>query len=185
MKIKKIISSGTREYLLSKSVIWPFIIRDFSSLNEEDHAANLQLAFDVSENEFGFRPFTSAEELSQGQELDKTRMITYLSKFYELFRGTPLPASGSWLSSVGLSCVLHLQTVSNRAFQMRIFSSNKYHWKNKKMQSKACYELKTFSFWWFFLGIFSTTLPQSSSSSQTCSRTINVISLHGFSIWLF
>ncbi|KAG8001555.1 [F-actin]-methionine sulfoxide oxidase MICAL2 [Nibea albiflora] len=68
---------------------------DFDSLNEEDHAANLQLAFDISEREFGIRPFTSVKELSDDQELDKTRMITYLSKFYELFRGTPLPASGS------------------------------------------------------------------------------------------
>ncbi|XP_022621042.1 F-actin-methionine sulfoxide oxidase MICAL2 isoform X3 [Seriola dumerili] len=68
---------------------------DFDSLNEEDHAANLQLAFDISEREFGIRPFTSVKELSAGEELDKTRMITYLSKFYELFRGTPLPASGS------------------------------------------------------------------------------------------
>eukprot|EP00066_Takifugu_rubripes_P019291 XP_011608557.1 PREDICTED: protein-methionine sulfoxide oxidase MICAL2 isoform X1 [Takifugu rubripes] len=68
---------------------------DFDSLHGEDHAANLQLAFDVSEREFGFRPFTSVEELHGGQELDKTKMITYLSKFYELFRGTPLPASGS------------------------------------------------------------------------------------------
>ncbi|XP_045889361.1 F-actin-monooxygenase MICAL2 isoform X1 [Micropterus dolomieu] len=68
---------------------------DFDSLNEEDHAANLQLAFDVSEREFGIRSFTSVKELSADQELDKTRMITYLSKFYELFRGTPLPASGS------------------------------------------------------------------------------------------
>ncbi|XP_011608558.2 F-actin-monooxygenase MICAL2 isoform X7 [Takifugu rubripes] len=66
---------------------------DFDSLHGEDHAANLQLAFDVSEREFGFRPFTSVEELHCGQELDKTKMITYLSKFYELFRGTPLPAS--------------------------------------------------------------------------------------------
>ncbi|XP_056880669.1 F-actin-monooxygenase MICAL2 isoform X7 [Takifugu flavidus] len=66
---------------------------DFDSLHGEDHAANLQLAFDVSEREFGFRPFTSVEELHGGQELDKTKMITYLSKFYELFRGTPLPAS--------------------------------------------------------------------------------------------
>ncbi|TKS70175.1 [F-actin]-methionine sulfoxide oxidase MICAL2 [Collichthys lucidus] len=62
---------------------------DFDSLNEEDHAANLQLAFDISEREFGIRP------LSDDQELDKSRMISYLSKFYELFRGTPLPASGS------------------------------------------------------------------------------------------
>ncbi|XP_051235688.1 F-actin-monooxygenase MICAL2 isoform X6 [Dicentrarchus labrax] len=68
---------------------------DFDSLNEEDHAANLQLALDISEREFGIRPFTSVKELSEDQELDKTTMITYLSKYYELFRGTPLPASGS------------------------------------------------------------------------------------------
>ncbi|KAK9542779.1 hypothetical protein VZT92_000612 [Zoarces viviparus] len=68
---------------------------DFDSLNEEDHPANLQLAFDISEREFGIGSFTSVKELSPDQELDKTRMITYLSKFYELLRGTPLPASGS------------------------------------------------------------------------------------------
>ncbi|KAK5915347.1 hypothetical protein CesoFtcFv8_000945 [Champsocephalus esox] len=68
---------------------------DFDSLNEEDHSANLQLALDISEREFGIASFTSGQELSVGQELDKTKMITYLSKFYELFRGTPLPASGS------------------------------------------------------------------------------------------
>ncbi|XP_068452086.1 F-actin-monooxygenase mical2b isoform X1 [Clinocottus analis] len=68
---------------------------DFDSLNEEDHSANLQLAFDISEREFGIRSFTSVKELSPDQELDKTSMITYLSKFYELLRGTPLPASGS------------------------------------------------------------------------------------------
>ncbi|XP_017159664.1 protein-methionine sulfoxide oxidase MICAL2 isoform X5 [Poecilia reticulata] len=66
---------------------------DFDSLNEEDHAANLQQAFDISDREFGIRPFTSALDLSAGEELDKTRMIAYLSKFYELFRGTPLPSS--------------------------------------------------------------------------------------------
>lgn len=68
---------------------------DFDSLNEEDHVANLQLAFDISEREFGIRPFTSAKELSEEEQLDKNKMINYLSKFYELFRGTPLPASGS------------------------------------------------------------------------------------------
>nr|XP_019954409.1 PREDICTED: F-actin-methionine sulfoxide oxidase MICAL2 isoform X3 [Paralichthys olivaceus] len=68
---------------------------DFDSLNEEDHTANLQLALDISEREFGIQSFTSVKDLSAGEELDKTRMITYLSKFYELFRGTPLPASGS------------------------------------------------------------------------------------------
>lgn len=67
---------------------------DFDSLNEENQAANLQLAFDVSEREFGIGPFTTGKELCAEQELDKTKMISYLSKFYELFRGTPLPASG-------------------------------------------------------------------------------------------
>ncbi|XP_069549551.1 F-actin-monooxygenase MICAL2 isoform X1 [Brachyistius frenatus] len=68
---------------------------DFDSLKEEDHAANLQLAFDISEREFGIRSVISAKELSAEEELDKTKMIAYLSNFYELFRGTPLPASGS------------------------------------------------------------------------------------------
>uniref|UniRef100_A0A3Q2SXZ5 F-actin monooxygenase n=1 Tax=Fundulus heteroclitus TaxID=8078 RepID=A0A3Q2SXZ5_FUNHE len=68
---------------------------DFDSLNEEDHTANLQRAFDISEREFGIKPFASALDLSADEELDKTRMISYLSKFYELFRGTPLPPSAS------------------------------------------------------------------------------------------
>ncbi|XP_020481594.2 F-actin-monooxygenase MICAL2 isoform X5 [Labrus bergylta] len=68
---------------------------DFDSLNEEDHAANLQLALDVGEREFGIKSFIAGKELGADQELDKTRMIIYLSKYYELFRGTPLPASGS------------------------------------------------------------------------------------------
>ncbi|XP_029623248.1 F-actin-monooxygenase MICAL2-like isoform X1 [Salmo trutta] len=68
---------------------------EFDSLNEEDSANNLQLACDVAEREFGIRPFTTGKEMAAGQEPDKTRMVTYLSKFYELFRGTPLPVSDS------------------------------------------------------------------------------------------
>uniref|UniRef100_A0A4W5MKY9 F-actin monooxygenase n=1 Tax=Hucho hucho TaxID=62062 RepID=A0A4W5MKY9_9TELE len=68
---------------------------EFDSLNEEDSANNLQLACDLAEREFGIRPFTTGEEMAAGQEPDKTRMVTYLSKFYELFRGTPLPISDS------------------------------------------------------------------------------------------
>ncbi|XP_055010609.1 F-actin-monooxygenase mical2b isoform X5 [Boleophthalmus pectinirostris] len=67
---------------------------DFNALNEEEPATNLQLAFDISEHEFGIQPFATGKELCAEHELDKTKMITYLSKFYELFRGTPLPASG-------------------------------------------------------------------------------------------
>nr|XP_029494964.1 F-actin-monooxygenase MICAL2-like isoform X4 [Oncorhynchus nerka] len=68
---------------------------EFDSLNEEDSANNLQLACDLAEREFGIRPFTTGVEMAAGQEPDKTRMVTYLSKFYELFRGTPLPVSDS------------------------------------------------------------------------------------------
>ncbi|XP_061599147.1 F-actin-monooxygenase MICAL2 isoform X2 [Cololabis saira] len=68
---------------------------DLDALNEEDHIANLQLAFDVSEREFGIQPFAPAKELMAEEELDKTKMVAYLSKFYELFRGTPLPAADS------------------------------------------------------------------------------------------
>ncbi|XP_061738706.1 F-actin-monooxygenase mical2b isoform X1 [Nerophis ophidion] len=68
---------------------------DFETLNEENQAANLQLAFDIVEREFGIRPFASVKELSGSLELEKTKMISYLSKIYELFRGTPLPDEGS------------------------------------------------------------------------------------------
>ncbi|XP_037103150.1 F-actin-monooxygenase MICAL2 isoform X4 [Syngnathus acus] len=68
---------------------------DFESLNEENQADNLQLAFDIAEREFGIKPFASVKELSGSLEIEKTRIINYLSKFYELFRGTPLPDAGS------------------------------------------------------------------------------------------
>uniref|UniRef100_A0A8C1HL98 F-actin monooxygenase n=2 Tax=Cyprinus carpio TaxID=7962 RepID=A0A8C1HL98_CYPCA len=68
---------------------------DYDSLNEQDCAKNLQLAFDVAEKEFGIKPFITGKELAAGQEPDKTSMGNYLSKFYELFRGTPLPPSDS------------------------------------------------------------------------------------------
>ncbi|XP_019910792.2 F-actin-monooxygenase MICAL2 isoform X7 [Esox lucius] len=68
---------------------------EFDTLNEEESASNLQLAFDLAEQEFGIRPFTTGKEMAAGQEPNKTSMIIYLSKFYELFRGTPLPPSDS------------------------------------------------------------------------------------------
>ncbi|XP_051505140.1 F-actin-monooxygenase mical2b-like isoform X8 [Myxocyprinus asiaticus] len=68
---------------------------DYDSLNEQDCAKNLQLAFDIAEKEFGIKPFVTGKEMMSGQEPDKTSMVNYLSKFYELFRGTPLPPSDS------------------------------------------------------------------------------------------
>ncbi|KAM4720716.1 F-actin-monooxygenase MICAL2 isoform 2-T2 [Rhinophrynus dorsalis] len=63
---------------------------DFGSLNEEDVIRNNQLAFDVAEREFGIPPMTTGKEMAATEEPDKLSMVMYLSKFYELFRGTPL-----------------------------------------------------------------------------------------------
>ncbi|KAM6073665.1 F-actin-monooxygenase MICAL2 isoform 3-T3 [Chlamydotis macqueenii] len=65
---------------------------DFDALNEEDGVKNNQLAFDVAEQEFGIPPVTTGKEVGSAGEPDKLSMVMYLSKFYELFRGTPLRA---------------------------------------------------------------------------------------------
>ncbi|XP_059704263.1 F-actin-monooxygenase MICAL2 isoform X2 [Haemorhous mexicanus] len=65
---------------------------DFEALDEEDAVRNNQLAFDVAEREFGIPPVTTGEELGSAGQPDKLSMVLYLSKFYELFRGTPLRA---------------------------------------------------------------------------------------------
>lgn len=111
-------------FLLLNPPLLSFSIRDFDSLNEEDHAANLQLAFDISEREFGIRPFASVKELSDDQELDKTRMITFLSKFYELFRGTPLPASGSLPYSTFFSTLLSSSLISALYYTLHEYTNS-------------------------------------------------------------
>lgn len=58
---------------------------------------NNQLAFDVAEREFGIPPVTTGKEMASAQEPDKLSMVMYLSKFYELFRGTPLRPVGKAL----------------------------------------------------------------------------------------
>ncbi|XP_043828431.1 F-actin-monooxygenase MICAL2 isoform X1 [Dromiciops gliroides] len=68
---------------------------NFDSLNEEDAIGNNQLAFDIAEREFGIPPMTTGKEMASAQEPDKLSLVMYLSKFYELFRGTPLRAVDS------------------------------------------------------------------------------------------
>ncbi|XP_053101043.1 F-actin-monooxygenase MICAL2 [Hemicordylus capensis] len=68
---------------------------DFDSLNEEDSVRNNQLAFDIAEREFGIPPVITGKEMVSAGEPDKLSMVMYLSKFYELFRGTPLKVVGS------------------------------------------------------------------------------------------
>ncbi|XP_056383919.1 F-actin-monooxygenase MICAL2 isoform X3 [Hyla sarda] len=74
---------------------------DFYSLNEDDAVRNNQLAFDMAEKEFGISPITTGKEMASTEEPDKLSMVLYLSKFYELFRGTPLRPVDSSLKDKG------------------------------------------------------------------------------------
>ncbi|XP_066504577.1 F-actin-monooxygenase mical2b isoform X1 [Hoplias malabaricus] len=68
---------------------------DFDSLNEADCAKNNQLAFEVAERAFGIQPLITGKEMAEEQEPDKLVMVLYLSKFYEMFRNSSLPAPGT------------------------------------------------------------------------------------------
>ncbi|MBN3291573.1 MICA2 monooxygenase, partial [Polypterus senegalus] len=67
---------------------------DFDSLDKEESTKNIQLAFDIAEQEFGISPVITAKEVAAEGEPDKLGMVLYLSKFYELFKGTQLISSG-------------------------------------------------------------------------------------------
>uniref|UniRef100_A0A2K6G5D5 F-actin monooxygenase n=1 Tax=Propithecus coquereli TaxID=379532 RepID=A0A2K6G5D5_PROCO len=88
---------------------------NFDSLNEDDAVENNQLAFDVAEREFGIPPVTTGKEMASAQEPDKLSMVMYLSKFYELFRGTPLRPMDSWRKNYGDNADLGLakSSISN------------------------------------------------------------------------
>ncbi|XP_023372018.1 F-actin-monooxygenase MICAL2 isoform X2 [Otolemur garnettii] len=88
---------------------------NFDSLNEDDAVENNQLAFDVAEREFGIPPVTTGKEMASAQEPDKLGMVMYLSKFYELFRGTPLRPVDVWRRNYGDNADLSLakSSISN------------------------------------------------------------------------
>lgn len=71
------------------------LLSDFDCLDEENHARNNQLAFDVAEKEFGISPCMTGKEMSSVGEPDKLSMVMYLSQFYEMFRDT-VPPGGQW-----------------------------------------------------------------------------------------
>ncbi|XP_022411359.1 F-actin-monooxygenase MICAL2 isoform X3 [Delphinapterus leucas] len=79
---------------------------NFDSLNEDDTVENNQLAFDVAEREFGIPPVTTGKEMASAPQPDKLSMVMYLSKFYELFRGTPLRPVDAWRKNYGESADL-------------------------------------------------------------------------------
>ncbi|XP_017737074.1 PREDICTED: protein-methionine sulfoxide oxidase MICAL2 isoform X2 [Rhinopithecus bieti] len=88
---------------------------NFDSLNEDDAVENNQLAFDVAEREFGIPPVTTGKEMASAQKPDELSMVMYLSKFYELFRGTPLRPVDSWRKNYGENADLSLakSSISN------------------------------------------------------------------------
>ncbi|NWI97608.1 MICA2 monooxygenase, partial [Pitta sordida] len=89
---------------------------DFDALNEEDVVKNNQLAFDVAEQEFGIPPVTTGKEVGSAGEPDKLSMVMYLSKFYELFRGTPLQAVDAGEKQNGENNDLSLPKSSSSTF---------------------------------------------------------------------
>uniref|UniRef100_A0A8B9KSJ2 F-actin monooxygenase n=1 Tax=Astyanax mexicanus TaxID=7994 RepID=A0A8B9KSJ2_ASTMX len=71
---------------------------DFESLDEKDVEKNNQLAFDVSEKEFGISPIMTGKEMSVVVEPDKLSMVMYLTQFYEMFKDTVPPGENHNLS---------------------------------------------------------------------------------------
>ncbi|XP_025907956.1 F-actin-monooxygenase MICAL3 isoform X2 [Nothoprocta perdicaria] len=65
---------------------------DFDSLDEHNVEKNNQLAFDISEKEFGISPIMTGKEMASVGEPDKLSMVMYLTQFYEMFKDT-IPSS--------------------------------------------------------------------------------------------
>ncbi|XP_023593065.1 F-actin-monooxygenase MICAL2 isoform X1 [Trichechus manatus latirostris] len=95
---------------------------NFDSLNEDDAVKNNQLAFDVAEREFGIPPVTTSKEMASAQEPDKLSIVMYLSKFYELFRNTPLKTVDSWGKYYGENADLSLakSSISNNYLNLTL-----------------------------------------------------------------
>ncbi|XP_061773361.1 F-actin-monooxygenase mical2b isoform X4 [Nerophis ophidion] len=68
---------------------------DYDSLNEEDIAANNQLAFDIAEHQLGIQPVTTGKEVASKAGPDKLLMVLYLSKFYDAFWNSPRSRKGA------------------------------------------------------------------------------------------
>lgn len=53
---------------------------------------NIQLAFDVAEQEFGISPLMTVEEMSSVGEPDSLSMVMYLSQLYQVYKESLRPA---------------------------------------------------------------------------------------------
>lgn len=70
-----------------------FLCRNYDSLDESSVEANIRLAFDVAEREFGISPLMTVDETLSVGEPDSLSMVMYLSQFYQLLR-EPSPPAG-------------------------------------------------------------------------------------------
>ncbi|XP_051919564.1 F-actin-monooxygenase MICAL2 isoform X3 [Hippocampus zosterae] len=146
---------------------------DFESLNEENQDDNLQLAFDIVEREFGIRPFASVKEPSGSLELEKTKIINYLSKLYELFRGTPLPDAGSRRADENSEDYPSKEVRSNNNFVNLALPRKRIPKDDKKTDgTDTIYKRRKFcSYLEEIIAVFqATNLPTQSTGTSLCDR---------------
>ncbi|XP_038152145.1 protein-methionine sulfoxide oxidase mical3b-like isoform X2 [Cyprinodon tularosa] len=78
---------------------------DYDRLDESSVEENIQLAFDVAEQEFGISPLMTVEEMSSVGEPDSLSMVMYLSQLYQVYKESLRPA-GSLSQNADLRAAL-------------------------------------------------------------------------------
>ncbi len=67
---------------------------DFSSLDPEDALGNNRLAFEVAEQHLGIPALLDPQDMVELELLDRLSILTYLSQFFQVFRGSTAKGSG-------------------------------------------------------------------------------------------
>ncbi|XP_051919574.1 F-actin-monooxygenase mical2b isoform X9 [Hippocampus zosterae] len=149
---------------------------DFESLNEENQDDNLQLAFDIVEREFGIRPFASVKEPSGSLELEKTKIINYLSKLYELFRGTPLPDAGSRRADENSEDYPSKEVRSNNNFVNLALPRKRIPKDDKKTDgTDTIYKRRKFCSYLEEGSSVQRAFPQSAEKCHSCERRVYLV----------